>query len=134
MIIKTTRSPNKPRRTVTARTATRKSAIFAVEKQALDVVALDLRKISDFTDYFVICTGVVDVHVGAIQKHIEESLRSIGWKPVQVEGQENQRWVLMDYGDFIIHIFQPDARSYYALEKIWGDASVIKIKEIINEI
>lgn len=104
--------------------------MYAAEKKAVDIIVLDLRKVTDFTDYFIICTGVVDVHVKAIYEHIESELLQYGWKPKHIEGQENNRWVLMDYFDLIIHVFQPDARGYYAVERLWGDAQHVRIKEI----
>jgi ribosome-associated protein len=115
---------------LTVRTAAKRAAIHALEKQAIDIVVLDLREVTDFTDYFVICSGAVDVHVKAIYNHIEDNLRKIGWKPNHVEGTENSRWILMDYVDIIVNIFQPDARGYYSLERLWGDAKIVKIKEL----
>lgn len=115
---------------LTVRTAAHRAAVLASEKQAIDIVVLDLRKVTDFTDYFVICSGAVDVHVKAIYDYIDNELRKIGWKPRHVEGVENCRWVLMDYIDLVVNIFQPDARGYYSLERLWGDASPVRVKEI----
>ena len=115
---------------LTARTAAKRAALFAADKQALDITVLDLRKVTDFCDYFVICSGVVDVHVKAIYEFIEGELRKIGWKPKHIEGTENQRWVLMDYVDIIVHVFQADVRGYYSLERLWGDAPQVEIKGI----
>ena len=117
-------------RRLTVREAVRRAAKFAAEKQAIDIVVLDLRKITDFTDYFVICSGAVDVHVKAIYEHIERELLQKGWKPKHVEGGENLRWVLLDYVDFLIHVFQPDIRGYYSLERLWGDSQQVIIKGI----
>jgi len=102
--------------------------MFAADKQAQDIIVLDLRKIADFTDYFLICTGTVDVHVKAIQDAVEAGLRTIGWKPQHIESSETGRWTLMDYIDIIVHIFQPEARQFYALERLWGDAPQVEIK------
>ena len=113
---------------VLPRTAARRAAFAAAGKKGLDIIVLDVRKITDFTDYFVICTGAVDVHVHAIKDAVEVELRRAGWKPHNVEGEENARWVLMDYIDLVVHIFQPDARSYYSLERLWGDAPRVQIK------
>ena len=115
-------------RKLTARTAARRAALFAAEKQAIDIIVLDLRKVTDFCDYFVICSGAVDVHVKAIYDHIESELIKIGWKPKHTEGKENYRWVLMDYIDIVVHVFQSDARGYYSLERLWGDAPLVEIK------
>ncbi len=120
--------PSKKSRRLTERTAARRAALFAAEKQALDIVVLDLRNIADFTDYFIICSGAVDVHVKAIYQHIETELLKIGWKPNHIEGTDHLRWVLMDYFDVVIHVLQPDARGYYALERLWGDAPEVTVK------
>lgn len=114
------------------RTAARRAALFAAEKQALDIVVLDLRNITDFTDYFVICSGAVDVHVKAIYQHIETELMKIGWKPKHIEGNDQLRWVLMDYYDLVVHVLQPDSRGYFALERLWGDAPRVVVKGVTN--
>lgn len=119
-------------RPLTSRTLARRAALWAADKKALDVIVLDLRKIVDFTDYFVICTGAVDVHVQAIGEHIQNELERQGRKPFHVEGADSNRWLLLDYVDFVVHIFQPHVRSFYALERLWGDAPVVKIKGISN--
>lgn len=112
------------------RTAARRAALFASEKQAIDIIVLDLRKVTDFCDYFMICSGAVDVHIKAIYQHIENELVKIGWKPNHIEGRENYRWVLMDYIDLVVHVMQPDARGYYSLERVWGDAPRVRIREL----
>ncbi len=106
----------------------RKAALLAAEKQAIDILVLDLRKVTDFTDYFVICSGAVDVHVKAIYEHIESEFRKLGWKSSHIEGTEVLRWVLMDFIDVVVHVFQPDVRGYYALERLWGDAPPVKVE------
>jgi len=113
---------------LTSRTAARRAALFATQKQAIDIIVLDLRKVADFCDYFVICSGAVDVHVKAIYQYVEEELTKIGWKPRHTEGTENYRWVLLDYIDLVVHVFQSDARGYYALERLWGDAPRVQVK------
>ena len=115
------------------RTVARRAAQYASDKQALDVIVLDLRKVTDFADYFVICSGVVDVHVKAIYQHIEAELLKYGWKPKDVEGEDNLRWVLMDYIDIVVHVFQPDSRGYYAVEKLWGDAPQVIVKGVTKK-
>jgi len=107
-----------------------RAAELASEKQAVDILVLDLREVTDFADFFVICSGVVDVHVRAIYDSIESELTKLGMKPKHVEGQENLRWVLMDYVDIVVNVFQPDARGYYSLERLWGDATVVNIEGI----
>ncbi|MFC2150009.1 ribosome silencing factor [Calditrichota bacterium] len=120
--------PVKPPKQLTSRTIARRAALWAAEKQANDIVVLDLREVTDFADYFVICTGAVDVHVRAIADNIEHELKKIGWKPKQIEGKDNHRWVLMDYVHVIVHVFQPQARGFYSIERLWGDAKKVTVK------
>ncbi len=97
---------------------------YALEKNGTDIQILDLRKCSDVTDYFVICTGSVDVHVKAIADNITDNLTEKGVKVWHKEGFNALGWVLLDYITVVVHIFQPDTRDRYALEKLWGDAPV----------
>lgn len=103
-----------------------KSASRAVEacleRNARNGVVLDLRSISNATDYFVIVTGDSDTHVRAIAEHVLESLGEEGMRPAGVEGLSAGRWVLIDYIDAVIHVFHPTAREFYSLERLWGDA------------
>ena len=99
----------------------------ALDKKALDVVALDLRKASAFTDFFIICTGGNLRQVKAIADGIDEALRAKGLKPALTEGYSRGDWVLIDYFDFIVHIFSPQTREFYGLERLWGDAKRIEI-------
>jgi ribosome-associated protein len=99
----------------------------ALDKKALDLVVLDLRKASALTDFFIICTGTNLRQVQAIADAIQESLRQKGLKPALVEGYQRAEWVLVDYFDFIVHVFTPATRSFYALERLWGDAERIEI-------
>ena len=99
----------------------------ALDKKALNVVALDLRKASAFTDFFLICTGGNLRQVKAIADGIEEALRRAGLKPALTEGYQRGDWVLIDYFDFIVHIFSPQTREFYGLERLWGDAKRIEI-------
>jgi ribosome-associated protein len=90
-------------------------------KKAEDIVVLDLTGISSFTDFFIIMHGNSSRQNVAIFEGIEEDLKDISIRPLSVEGRENAEWILMDYGEFIVHIFSPKAREYYSLEKLWGD-------------
>ncbi len=94
----------------------------ARDKQAADVVVLDLRKASSFTDYFLVCTGRNVRQVKAIVDAIEETLLAIGVRPALVEGYDRAEWVLVDYFDFVVHVFAPETRRFYALERLWGSA------------
>ena len=97
---------------------------LALSKKGFDVKILKLKKISSVCDYFVICSGSVDVHVKAIADAIDDGLRDKGIYPSHREGAEGATWVLLDYFDVVIHIFSEEARQFYALEKLWGDAPV----------
>ena len=100
----------------------RRAAELAGELKALGIVVLDLKGISTATDYFVVATGRSDVQVKAIADHIVDELKKEGVRPVHVEGARGARWVLLDYVDFVVHVFHPEARLFYQLETLWGDA------------
>lgn len=95
----------------------------ALDKKAADVVVLDLRKAGGFTDYFVLCTGNNARQIQAIADGVEQALRSdLGERPALVEGVEKSEWVLLDYFNFVVHVFSPDCRAFYSLERLWGNA------------
>lgn len=100
----------------------RRAAELALERKAHDVLVLDLRGISSATDYFVIAGGTSDVQVKAVAEHVVEELKKDRVRPEHVEGLQGGRWVLLDYVDFVVHVFHPHARSFYQLERLWGDA------------
>lgn len=99
----------------------------AIDKKAENVKVLDLSNLSGFTDYFVIASGTSDRQVQAIADSIESEMRSAGVKLVSSEGYAEGRWVLMDFGDVVIHIFLDALREYYDLEALWSDAPRVKI-------
>jgi ribosome-associated protein len=99
----------------------------ALDKKAVDPLVLDLHKASAFTDYFLICTGANTRQVQAIADAVDEALRKKGVRPSLVEGREHAEWVLLDYFDFIVHVFTPATRTFYDLERLWGDARRIEI-------
>lgn len=99
-----------------------KAAELAGELKGHDIVVLDLRGISTATDYFVIAGGTSDVQVKAIAEHVVDELKKDGVRPQHVEGLPGGRWVLLDYVDFVVHVFHPHARQFYQLENLWGDA------------
>ncbi len=92
------------------------------DKKALEITLLDLRKLTDTSDYFLLCTGTSEQHVHSLANEVREKLPEIGEKPWHIEGTENRRWVLIDCVDFVVHIFRQEARDFYALERLWGDA------------
>jgi ribosome-associated protein len=98
-------------------------AEIASDKVAQDIRVFDLRELVSYTDYFVICSGGTERQTKAIHDAIYQELKDVyGLLPRRVEGLTESRWILMDYLDAVIHIFTPDARSYYRLEQLWGDA------------
>lgn len=102
----------------------RRAAELLLDRKALDVTLLDLRKLSAATDFFLIATGRSDTHVSAIADQMVDELKNEGVRPVGVEGMRGGRWVLVDYVDFVVHVFHPAAREFYQLERLWGDAPV----------
>ena len=97
----------------------------AESKKALDPVVLDLREVSGFTDYFLICAGANSRQIQAIADEIELQLKRLGRYPLGIEGYEHAEWVLADYGDFIVHIFSAAARAFYDLERLWRHAKPV---------
>jgi len=94
----------------------------AQEKKAEGVIVIDLRTASSFTDFFIIMTGMNSRQTAALADAVERELKAKNLRPIGVEGASRGEWILIDYGSFIVHVFSPAARDYYALEKLWGDA------------
>lgn len=101
----------------------------AQNKKGGHIVVLDLRKSSAFTDYFVLCTGQNVRQVTAIADAVQESLRGLKLRPSHVEGYDRAEWVLMDYFDFIVHVFTPSTREFYSLDRLWGQAERIEVAD-----
>jgi len=97
-------------------------AAAALDRKASDLAILDLRDVSSVTDFFVICTGRSDVHVRAICDRVEEKLGEEDERPIAREGVTHGRWALLDYGNVVVHVFQPEARAFYDLERLWSHA------------
>lgn len=106
-----------------------KAVQAALDKKASNVVVLDLRHTPAFTDYFILCSGQNQRQVKAIADAIEESLRAARVKPAHIEGYDRAEWVLMDFFTFIVHVFTPQTREFYSLERLWGDAERIDVDE-----
>ena len=106
-----------------------KAVSAALDKKAVDVVVLDLRDTPAFTDFFVLCSGQNQRQVKAIADAVEEALRASKVRPAHVEGYDRGDWVLMDFFSFIVHVFTPQTRAFYALERLWGDAQRIEISD-----
>lgn len=104
-------------------------ARLAGEKKAAGIRALDVRESATFTDYFLLCSGTSDRQVSAVAGHIEESLRKDGVRPLGMEGMREGRWVLLDYDDFVVHVFLDSVRDFYQFDRLWGSAQEIPIPE-----
>lgn len=106
-----------------------RSALDAIEDlKAVQPVVLDLRGLSNATDFFVIASGTSDAHVRGIAEHVMEKLHKQGHRTHHVEGLPGGRWVLLDFVDFVVHLFHPETRSFYQLERLWGDAPELLIR------
>ncbi len=104
----------------------------ASEKKAFDMVALDLREIASFTEFFIICTGANQRQVQAISDEINEQLKKqLKSKAIRIEGYNAAEWILLDYGDFIVHIFEKEARDFYDLQRLWRDARKVELPDDI---
>ena len=106
-----------------------KAVRAALDKKASDVVLLDLRNTPAFTDFFVLCSGQSTRQVKAIADAVEDALRVSKVRPAHIEGYDRAEWVLMDYFTFIVHVFTPQTRAFYSLERLWGDAERIEVTE-----
>jgi ribosome-associated protein len=102
----------------------------AEDKKANDLLLLDLRKAAGFTDYFLICSGGNPRQIRAIADAILEALAVDGARPAHIEGYDRSEWVLLDYFDFIVHIFAPETRAFYGLERLWGNAERIEVPAV----
>jgi ribosome-associated protein len=100
----------------------REAVSAADDRKAVDLKVLHLAKVTDFTDYFLVCSGTSERQVQAIADAVQERLRENKSRPLHVEGYNRGQWVLLDYGDLVVHVFQEEPRRYYALERLWGDA------------
>lgn len=105
----------------------------ARDRKAEDIVALDLRGLSDVTDTFVICHGTSNRQVAAIVENIEHRLSNeAGRKPTHIEGLRKADWVLLDYIDFVVHVFVDEKRGFYRLERLWGDAPAVPLPPVVD--
>jgi ribosome-associated protein len=102
-----------------------RAAAVAKERRGEDIVVLDMRDVTLVADYFVILTGTSVRHVDTLADYVEEALQDAGARLIHREGRSRAHWVLLDYGDIIVHIFTPDERRYYDLDRLWGDARIV---------
>ncbi|MCC6318631.1 MAG: ribosome silencing factor [Gemmatimonadaceae bacterium] len=113
-------------RTTSAALAQRIAAL-CLDNKATDVVILDLNGVTDMTDFFVIASGTSDTHVRSTAEHVAEAMKHEGNAAHHVEGVTQGRWVLVDFVDVVVHLFHPTLRSFYQLERLWGDATIVPI-------
>ena len=102
---------------------------YALDKKAYDLLLMDVGECTSLAEFFLICTGRSDTQVQAIAQSIEENLRALGRKPRMVEGLRSGQWVLMDYGDVVVHIFLESVRAFYDLERLWARAPIVTLPE-----
>lgn len=107
------------------------AAHAAAEKKATDVVVLDVGPLLVITDYFVIASGSTDRQVRAIADEIERQLKEAGLRAIGREGEREATWILLDFADIVVHVFQPDEREFYRLEKLWSDAERVALPDVV---
>lgn len=117
----------KARQSNPGETIARDAALLASELKATDIVVLDLRGVTDMTDYFVIASGTSDTHVRAVADHIQAGLKAGGVSTTLTEGLTQGRWAVLDYTDCVIHVFHPTLRQFYQLERLWSDAVPVPV-------
>lgn len=98
------------------------------DKKALNIKVLKVEDLTVLADYFVIASGTSSTHVGALAEEVEYKLSQMGVEPLRVEGARSRDWVLLDYGSVVAHVFYPEAREFYALERLWADAETVEIE------
>jgi ribosome-associated protein len=113
---------------LTAEQAARTAASAADSKKGTDIVALQVTDLTSIADYFVLVTGGSSPHVNALFEAVDEALSHAGREPLHVEGRGEANWILMDYGDVVVHIFMEEVRGFYGLERLWGDAPRLELE------
>ena len=112
---------------LTAERKVRCAAGAALDKRATELVVLDVQGLSSVTDYFLVCSGKSTTHMETITDAIRDELKHEGARPLHVEGVAASGWILLDYGDVLMHVFLEETRAYYALERLWGDAPAVSL-------
>jgi ribosome-associated protein len=100
----------------------RTAALAAADKKAFQIVGFEVSDLTSYTDSLLICSGASDRQVAAIANAVQRQLKETGRRPLHVEGERRADWVLLDYGDFVVHVFTEERRTYYGLDGLWGDA------------
>lgn len=118
--------------------STRQKILLAVnaslEKKAKNIVILNIKNVTSFADYTVICSGTSDRQVQSIAASIEESMKKAGALPLGIEGEKGGRWVLMDYADIVVHVFYEPVREFYDIERLWSDAPKMEVADDAAEV
>lgn len=112
---------------MTARTLAKRIADLMISKKAIDIVILDLKKLTSATDYFVICSADSDTQVKAIADSVQDGMETQGERVWHQEGYHALRWIVLDYVDVVVHVFHKEERSFYNLDRLWGDAKRIEV-------
>jgi len=118
--------------TTRAEELVRAAAEAAADKVAVDIIAFDVSELIAITDAFVLCSATNDRQVRAVVDGIEEALRELDAKPIRREGEREGRWVLLDYGDIVVHVQHAEERLYYSLERLWKDCPVVALPESVS--
>ena len=105
----------------------------ALDKKALEPVVIEVTEVCSFTDYFLICTGTSTRHNQTIAEHIAETLKKEGVRPLHIEGQSEGEWILLDYVDFVVHVFSARARDFYDLERLWRSGKRRDVREFVAQ-
>ena len=116
---------------MTAEETAKRIIELAQEKKGQQIVLMDISKLSDFTDFFVVISGDSSIQIKAITDHIDEGMREVGVRYYQKEGYESLKWVLIDYVDVIVHVFSKQSREFYGVERLWADAEMSFISEAV---
>lgn len=114
--------------TLSARDTAQRAARIALDRKAVDLTVLDVQGVSSVTDYFLVCSGKSTTHLRTIIDAIRTELKADGVRPLHAEGRVESGWVLLDYGDVLVHVFLEDTRAYYALERLWGDVPNVPLE------
>ncbi len=107
-------------------------ATALASRKGIDVLVLDLHEISSFTDFFVIATGTSNRHVKSLAEATMECMRGCGERALGIEGDPPGRWILVDLGDVVVHLFEPSARDFYSLERLWGEAERLSVPDVMD--
>ncbi|MFZ0389306.1 MAG: ribosome silencing factor [Calditrichia bacterium] len=110
-----------------------KIARLSWEKKGEDITILDVRELTDMTDYFILITAESDVHAKALSGHLEDELKKEEVGPWHKEGHKSLKWVILDFVDVVVHIFRRQIREFYSLEKLWGDARITRLEENVPD-